>query len=90
MTHLTWGAPINTTTLMAGETINLDFTFYNVTSIKGFSTQINVVDSKYCMLFIFPKTNKYTTLCAIKFILKKIEREKHQFRIIRVEIYRTL
>ena len=90
MTHLPRGEPVDTTTLMDGETINLDFTFYNVTSIKGFSTQINVVDSKYCMLFIFPKTNKYTTLCAIKFILKKIEREKHQFKIIRVDKYGTL
>ena len=90
MTHLPRREPVDTTTLMDSETINLDFTFYNVTSIQGFSTHINVVDYKYCMLFLFSTTNKYTTLCAIKFILEKLEREKHQFKIIRFDKYGTL
>ena len=50
------------------------FTFYNITPIQGFYEHLNVFDTKYQMLWIFPVSNNNQPIKIINFILATLKR----------------
>ena len=61
MTTFPKGKTVDTTNRQPGEIIHMNFAFYNVNSIRGFTSMITVVCSKTKMLWVFPTASKKPT-----------------------------
>ena len=55
----------------------MEFAFYNVTSIRGFTSMLTVVFAKTRMLWIFPTASKIEPVLIIRFILTTLLNEKY-------------
>ena len=73
MTTLHKVTTVENTNLPPGELIHMDFAFYNATSIRGFTSMINVVCAKARMLWVFPTTSKLSPVVIIHFILTTMQ-----------------
>ena len=59
-------ATAGTNNLQPVELLHLDFTFYNVTTIRGFTSMITDVREIKTMLWIFPTTSKQAPVIVIQ------------------------
>ena len=48
------GTTVDTSNLQPGELVHIDFSFYNITSIRGFTSILKVVCAKTRILWVFP------------------------------------
>jgi hypothetical protein len=58
-----------------GHLLQIDFSFWNVTSVHGFSSLLSVIDGKDHMLWVFPTASKYLPVDLLNFIFTMLERE---------------
>ena len=58
-----------TSNLQKGELVHMDFAFYNVNSIRRFTSMLTVVCVKTIMLWVFPTSYKRVPFITISFIL---------------------
>ena len=58
MTYPPKGKTVDTTNIQPGEIIHMDFSFFNVNSIQGFTSMLTAVYEKTIMLWIFPTVPK--------------------------------
>ena len=58
MTTLTKLKTVDTIRIQPGELIHMDFSFYNVTSVHGFTSMITVVCSNTRTLYVFTTASK--------------------------------
>ena len=65
--------------------LHIDFTFYNVTSIRGFVALLTIVDAKTHMLWVFATPNKQPPLRVILFFLDTLRREGCACRFMRTD-----
>ena len=63
--------------LQPGELIHIDFSFYNVTSICGFTSRLTVVCENTRMIWVCPTASKYALFSIVQFIMK-IPKNEHQ------------
>ena len=49
---------VDTTNLKPGELIQIDFDFYNVTSVCGFTSMLTIVCAKTRLIWVFTTTSK--------------------------------
>ena len=63
------GTIVDKNNLQPGELIQTNFVFYNVTSIRGFTSMLTVVCENNRMLWLFPTASKQAPVCIIRFIL---------------------
>ena len=68
----------------------MDFDLYNVNSIRGFTSIINVVCEKTIMLWVFPTAYKKSLVRIIHFILTTLNNEQHLWKRVRVYNYGAL
>ena len=68
-----------------GECIHVEFSFYNVTSLHGFTFMLTVVCEKTIIIWILPTVSKRAPVCIIRFILTTLMNEKHPCKLIRVD-----
>ena len=64
---------VDTNNLQPGEHIHMDFSFCNVTSIRGFTSMITVVCENIIMIWLFPTSSKQThvpIICCVLTTLK--------------------
>ena len=85
MTTINKGTTVNTINLQPGELMHMEFAFYNVTSIRGFTSMLTVVCAKTKMLWVSPTAPKRAPVRIIRFILKTLMNEQHPCKIIRVD-----
>ena len=90
MTTLSKGTAVDTTNRQPGELINMDFYFYNVTSIHGFTSMITVVYANTRMLWVFLTAPKRAPARITRFILTKLRNEKYPLKYVRVDEYGAL
>lgn len=67
-----------------GGLIHMDFTFYNITSIRGFISALNIIDASTRKLWTFVLPDKRPPLYQISFFftyLKKINRPCNEIRV---------
>ena len=67
-----------------GGLLHLDFTFYNVISIRGFTSELNIIDAATRKLWTFVTSDKRPPLKIMKFFLSylsKINRVCHEIRV---------
>ena len=72
------GTTIDKTYLQPGELIHTDFEFYNVNSIRGFTSMLNVVCEKTRTIRVFPTASKISPVQIIRVILTGLKNKKHQ------------
>ena len=85
MTTLPKGATFDTSNLQPGEIIHTDFTFYNVTSIRGFTSILSVICENTIMLWEFLTASKRAPVHTIRFILTTLENEQRPCKFVRVD-----
>ena len=71
MTTIPKGKIVDNSNFQPGEFIHMDFDFYNVTSIRGFTSILTVVCEKTIMLWLLPTALKRASVSIIRFILEK-------------------
>ena len=78
---------VDTTNLQPGEPIHMQFAFFNVTSIIGFTSILTVVCANNIILWVFPTVKKISPVQIILFILTTLNNEKHSCKKVRLENY---
>ena len=80
------GTTIDTTNLQPGELIHMEFSFYNMTSIQGFTSMITVMFAQTIMIWVFLNATKRSPVIKIRFIVTKLKNKKHTCRHVRVDV----
>ena len=80
----TKGTTIDTNNIQPGELIHMDFDFYNVISIRGFTSMITVVCAKTITIWVFHTASKRDPVHIIFFILTTLKNEQHPYKRVRV------
>ena len=62
---------VDKTHLQPGEILHIEFSFYNVTYIRVFTSMITIVCAKVVMIWILPIASKRAPFRIIPFIPKK-------------------
>jgi hypothetical protein len=68
-----------------GQLLQLDFSFWNVTSICGFSSLLSVIDGKDHMLWVFPTASKGHPLDILDYIFTMLQRDGVTILCVRVD-----
>ena len=84
------GTTIEKTHLQPGELIHTDFEFYNVNSIRGFTSMLNVVCEKTRTIWLFTTAPQISPVHIIRVILTELKNEQHQCKPMRVDKYVSL
>ena len=80
----------DTNSLQPGKLIHVNLSFYNVTSIFGFTSIFTVFCSKTGILWMFPTASKQAPVRIILFILIKLNNKQHPYKFVRVDEYGSL
>ena len=83
MTTINKGTTVETSNLQPGELVYMEFVFYNVTSIRGFTSILTVICEKTIMLWSFPTESKLSPVCTIHFIITTLNNEQCPCKCIR-------
>ena len=75
MTTLPKRTNVDTTNLESGEFIHMDFDFYNMKSIQGFTSMRTVMCAKTIMIWVFTTESKKSQLRTICFILTTFKKK---------------
>ena len=70
MTTINKEPTVETINLQPGELFHVNFEFYDVTSIHGFTSMLTVFFEKIIILWVFPTVYKRAPFRIIHFILK--------------------
>ena len=87
-TKLPRGPPIDTTELPVGTLWHLDFTFFNVTSIRGFTAVLVIVEATTRYLWFFPCRHKNAPIdLCLFFSAMSVDRAfpSVPFRVMKIE-----
>ena len=75
---------VDTSNLLPGELIQIEFSFYNVTSIHVFTSMLTVFCENNRALWVFHTASKYALFRIFHFILTTLKNEHHPCKHIRV------
>jgi hypothetical protein len=68
-----------------GQLLHIDFSFWNVCSIRGFTSLLSVIDGKDRMLWNFPTASKRVPLSILDFLFTMLNREGITIENVRVD-----
>ncbi len=68
-----------------GELLHIDFSFWNVTSVRGFSSLLSIIDGSTRMLWNFPTASKRVPLTILEFFFGALTKENISILGIRVD-----
>ena len=68
-----------------GELLHIDFSFWNVTSVRGFSSLLSIIDGSTRMLWNFPTASKRVPLTILEFFFGALKKENISILGIRVD-----
>ena len=72
MTTINKITTVETSNLQPGKRFHMEFAFYNITSIRGFTSMLTVVCAQTRMLWVLPTASKIAPVCIICFIPKTL------------------
>jgi len=79
-------AKITSVTLTTrGQLLHVDFSFWNVVSLRGFTSLLSVIDGKERMLWNFPTASKRCPLQILDFLFAMLQHEGITVQCIRVD-----
>ena len=85
MTTFPKGTTVDTNNLQPGKLPHMDFSFYNVTSIRGLFSVLTVLCAKTRMLWVLITTSKWSPVHIIYVTLKKLKNEQHSWKLVGVD-----
>jgi len=68
-----------------GQLLHMDFSFWNQTSYRGFTSLLSIIDGKNRMLWNFPTANKRPPLAIITYFFSLLAKENITIKTIRVD-----
>jgi hypothetical protein len=68
-----------------GQLLHLDFSFWNITSIRGFSSLLSIIDGKDRMLWNFPTASKSAPISILEYFFNMLEKEDVVIKCVRVD-----
>ena len=86
MTTINKVTTVDTSNLRPGELIHMDFSFYNVTSIRGFTSMLIAVYPNNRMLWVLTVASKRAPVRIIHFIMKTLINEQHPCKRVIVDV----
>jgi len=75
----------STKLLCRGQLLHIDFSFWNLCSIRGFTSLLSVIDGKDRMLWNFPTTSKHVPLSILDYSFTMLDREGVTIENVRVD-----
>ena len=75
LTKLRRGPPVDTTQLPVGSRFHIDFTFFNKTSLRGFTSVLVIVEATERYLWFFPCRHKSAPLDLCLFFFSSLRRQ---------------
>ena len=90
ITTLPKGKTVYTSNLWPRELINMDFEFYNATSIRGLTSMLTVFRAKTRMLGLLTTEYKLAPICIICFILTTLNNKQHPCKRMSISEYGDL
>jgi len=79
-------AKITSVTLTTrSQLLHVDFSFWNIVSIRGFTSLLSVIDGKDRMLWNFPTASKHTPLQILDFLFAMLTHDGVKVQCIRVD-----
>ena len=81
------GTTVETINLQQGELVHMEFAFYKVTSIHGFTSMRTVVFENTRILWVFPSAPKRAPVRIICFILTTLMNVQHPCKHGRIDEY---
>ena len=85
MTTFSKGKTVDTNNLQPGELIHMNFAFYNVTFVRGFTSVLTVLCAKTIMLWVFHISYKRYHVYIICFIIITLKNEQNSCKCVRVD-----
>ena len=77
MTTFPKGTTVDTTNLQPVEVIHVDFSSYNMTFIRDFTSMITVVCENTIIILVFPTASKSSSVRIVCFILTTLSNEQY-------------
>jgi len=68
-----------------GQLLHLDFSFWNITSIRGFSSLLSIIDGKDRMLWNFPTASKSAPISILEYFFNMLEKEDVVIKCVHVD-----
>jgi hypothetical protein len=84
------GKTVPTDNLQSGESINMDFSFWNIISHHGFSTVLTIVDAYSRFLWVFCTSSKKSPIHILRWFIANLRQEKIPLANIHVDEDGTL
>ena len=79
------GGVIDTSKFLPGQLLHIDFSFYEITSIRGFTCVLIIVDALTRKVWAFCTPNKRPPLDIMRFFLQQMKRDKKNPQFIRCD-----
>ncbi len=83
--HPPKGKTISTEHLHPGELIHIHFSFWDTTSIRGFTSMLLIIDAKTRMIWLFCSSTKRAPLITVQYFFNIIQKENKTPKTIRVD-----
>jgi hypothetical protein len=83
--HPPKGPTTSTSHLSPGQLLHIDFGFRDITSHRGFSSMLLIIDAKTCMLWIFCTANKRAPIKILSYFFSIMKKENKNITTIRVD-----
>jgi hypothetical protein len=83
--HPPKGKTTNTDMLRPGELLHIDFGFWDLTSHRGFTTMLLIIDAKTRMLWLFCSSTKRAPLSTLEYFFTILHRENKAPKTVRVD-----
>ena len=84
ITTFSKGTTVDNINFQPEEIVYMNFVFYNVTSIRGFTSMLNVVYKNTRMIWLFTNVSKWSTIRNINSILTTLKNEQQPWKLVRV------
>ena len=68
-----------------GQLLHMDFSFWNITSIRGFTSLLSIIDGKERFLWNFPTASKLPPLFIVEYFLAQLKKENVSVTCIRID-----
>jgi len=84
-THPPKATTTSTVLTHRGQLLHMDFSFWSITSVRGFTSLLSIIDGKERFLWNFPTASKRPPLFIVDYFLSQLQKENVSVNSIRVD-----
>ena len=83
--HPPKGHTMDTSSLQRGELLHIDFGFYDTVSIRGFTSELVIIDAKTRILWTFPSSSKRAPLHILRYFFTMLSKDGVTCKTVRID-----